>query len=209
MWKLGKCTVNFQWCNINKAWRALQLWHTVEQPLIYWNINKRSHLKTFHHPHGTLSLLMLYLPSMWRAELKRRQSVVFCSESYWQRGSDGLFFFIIETLHCPEWNAFFSSSAYLMVYSSVPSSVIRSSLFGMVMLWATDFLPLWKKVSGVQILLAIRLFRRSTAMGPLNFNLSSFQLCLKKTSMVYSCGWRKSRKKDSFEGLRKTLCGLF
>ena len=80
-------------------------------------------------------------------------------------------------------------SAYLMVYNSVPSSVIRSSLFGMVMLWATDFLPLWKKVSGVQILLAIRLLRRSTAMGPLNFNLSSFQLCLKNTSMVYSYRW--------------------
>lgn len=79
--------------------------------------------------------------------------------------------------------------AYLMVYSSVPSSVIRSSLLGMVMLWATDFLPLWKKVSGVQILLAIRLLRRSTAMGPLNFNRSSFQLCLKKTSMVYSYRW--------------------
>ena len=73
-----------------------------------------------------------------------------------------------------------------MVYSSVPSSLIRSSLLGMVMLWATDFLPLWKKVSGVQILLAIRLLRRSMAMGPLNFNLSSTQLCLKKTSMVYS-----------------------
>lgn len=103
----------------------------------------------------------------------------------------------------------FSSSAYLMVYSSVPSSVIRSSLFGMVMLWATDFLPLWKKVSGVQILLAIRLFRRSTAMGPLNFNLSSFQLCLKKTSMVYSCRWKKSRNKYMTAGLRKILCSLF
>lgn len=68
----------------------------------------------------------------------------------------------------------------------MPSSVIRRSLFGMVMLCATDFLPLWKKVSGVQILLAIRLLRRSTAMGPLNFNLSSFQLCLKNTSIVYS-----------------------
>lgn len=87
-----------------------------------------------------------------------------------------------------------------MVYSSVPSSVIRSSLFGMVMLWATDFLPLWKKVSGVQILLAMRLFRRSTAMGPLNFNLSSFQLCLKKTSIVYSCGRRKARNKYTIAG---------
>lgn len=88
-------------------------------------------------------------------------------------------------------------AAYLMVYSSVPSSVIRSSLFGMVMLWATDFLPLWKKVSGVQILLAIRLLRRSTAMGPLNFSLSSFQLCLKKTSMVYSYRWTvRGREKE-------------
>lgn len=68
----------------------------------------------------------------------------------------------------------------------MPSSLIRSSLFGIVMLWATDFLPLWKNVSGVQILLAIRLLRRSTAIGPLNFSLSSFQLCLKNTSMVYS-----------------------
>jgi len=76
---------------------------------------------------------------------------------------------------------------YLMVYSSVPSSVIRRSLLGMVMLWATDFFPLWKNVSGVQILLAIRLFSRSTVMGPLNFNLSSFQLWRKNTSIVYSC----------------------
>lgn len=75
---------------------------------------------------------------------------------------------------------------YLMVYSRVPSSVIRRSLLGMVMLWATDFFPLWKNVSGVQILLAIRLFSRSTVMGPLNFNLSSFQLWRKNTSIVYS-----------------------
>lgn len=79
---------------------------------------------------------------------------------------------------------------YLMVYSSVPSSLIRSSLFGMVMLWATDFFPLWKKVSGVQILLAIRLLRGRIFIGPWNFNLSSFQLCRKKTSMVYSCEQR-------------------
>lgn len=75
---------------------------------------------------------------------------------------------------------------YLMVYSKVPSSVILRSLLGMVMLCATDFFPLWKKVSGVQILLAIRLFNRRTVMGPLNFNLSSFQLWRKNTSIVYS-----------------------
>lgn len=75
-----------------------------------------------------------------------------------------------------------------MVYSSVPSSLILSSLLGMVMLWATDFFPLWKKVSGVQILLAIRLLRGRIFIGPWNFNLSSFQLWRKKTSIVYSCG---------------------
>lgn len=80
---------------------------------------------------------------------------------------------------------------YLMVYNSVPSSLILSSLLGMVMLWATDFFPLWKKVSGVQILLAIRLLRGRIFMGPWNFNLSSFQLCRKKTSMVYSYGQRR------------------
>lgn len=81
--------------------------------------------------------------------------------------------------------------SYLMVYSRVPSSLILSSLLGMVMLCATDFFPLWKKVSGVQILLAIRLFRGKIFIGPWNFNLSSFQLCRKKTSMVYS--WEKMR----------------
>lgn len=105
------------------------------------------------------------------------------------------------------------SGAYLMVYSSVPSSVIRRSLFGMVMLWATDFLPLWKKVSGVQILLAIRLLRRNTAMGPLNFNLSSFQLCLKKTSMVYSYRWigreSRSQQRSKQKEIAKTAFPLF
>lgn len=76
--------------------------------------------------------------------------------------------------------------AHLIVYSSVPSSVIRNNLFGIVILWATDFFPLWKKVSGVQILLAIKLFNRRTVIGPLNFNLSSFQLWRKNTSIVYS-----------------------
>lgn len=75
---------------------------------------------------------------------------------------------------------------YLMVYNNVPSSVMRRSLLGMVILWATDFFPLWKNVSGVQILLAMRLFNRRTVMGPLNFNLSSFQLWRKNTSIVYS-----------------------
>lgn len=83
---------------------------------------------------------------------------------------------------------------YLMVYNNVPSSLILSNLLGMVMLWATDFFPLWKKVSGVQILLAIRLLRGKTFIGPWNFNLSSFQACLKKTSMVYSWGKRRCRQ---------------
>ena len=78
--------------------------------------------------------------------------------------------------------------AHLIVYSRVPLSTSRSSLFGVVMLWATDFFPLWKKVSGVQILLARRLLRGNTCMGPSNFSRSSLQLWRKKTSMVYS--WR-------------------
>lgn len=66
----------------------------------------------------------------------------------------------------------------------------------MVMLWATDFLPLWKKVSGVQILLAIRLLRGRMFIGPWNFNRSSFQLWRKKTSTVYS--WEKDTAKGKY-----------
>lgn len=87
-----------------------------------------------------------------------------------------------------------------MVYSRVPSSWIRSSLLGMVMLCATDFFPLWKNVSGVQILLAIRLFKRRIFIGPSNFSRSSFQLCLKKTSMVYSC--IKMKRKQILDCMR-------
>ena len=75
---------------------------------------------------------------------------------------------------------------HLMVYSRVPSSFKRSSLFGVVMLWATDFFPFRKKVSGVQMLLASRLLRGRVSMGPLKRKRSSFQLCRKNTSMVYS-----------------------
>ena len=90
---------------------------------------------------------------------------------------------------------------YLMVYSRVPSSSRRRSLFGVVMLWAIDFLPLWKKVSGVQILLASRLLRGRRCIGPLNRSLSSFQLCRKKTSMVYS--WHKETVK-ALQGLNSS-----
>lgn len=88
--------------------------------------------------------------------------------------------------------------AYLMVYSRVPLSTRRSSLLGVVMLWATDFFPLWKKVSGVQILLASRLFRGSIFMGPSNFSLSSLQDCRKKTSMVYSFVEKGEKNKSRF-----------
>ena len=77
-----------------------------------------------------------------------------------------------------------------MVYSSVPSSCSLSSLLGVVMLWAMDFLPFRKKVSGVQMLLASRLFRGNISMGPLKHSRSSFQLWRKNTSMVYS--WRET-----------------
>lgn len=84
------------------------------------------------------------------------------------------------TRHC-------SLNWYLMVYSNVPSSFSLRSLLGVVMLWAMDFLPLRKKVSGVQMLLASRLFRGSISIGPLKHKRSSFQLWRKNTSMVYSC----------------------
>lgn len=77
--------------------------------------------------------------------------------------------------------------SHLMVYSRVPSSFSRRSLFGVVMLCAMDFLPLRKKVSGVQMLLASRLFKGSISIGPLKHRRSSFQLWRKNTSIVYSC----------------------
>lgn len=77
--------------------------------------------------------------------------------------------------------------SHLMVYSRVPSSFRRSSLFGVVMLCAMDFFPLRKKVSGVQMLLASRLFKGSISIGPLKQRRSSFQLWRKNTSIVYSC----------------------
>lgn len=77
--------------------------------------------------------------------------------------------------------------SHLMVYSRVPSSFSRRSLFGVVMLCAMDFFPLRKKVSGVQMLLARRLFKGSISIGPLKHRRSSFQLWRKNTSIVYSC----------------------
>lgn len=82
-------------------------------------------------------------------------------------------------------------STHLIVYSRVPLSTSRRSLLGVVMLWATDFFPLWKKVSGVQILLARRLLSGRTCMGPSNFSLSSLQLWRKNTSIVYS--WKREK----------------
>lgn len=79
------------------------------------------------------------------------------------------------------------SLSHLMVYSRVPSSFSRSNLFGVVILCAMDFFPLRKKVSGVQMLLASRLFKGSISIGPLKHRRSSFQLWRKNTSMVYSC----------------------
>lgn len=48
------------------------------------------------------------------------------------------------------------------------------------------FLAIPKKVSGVQILLTIKLFKLRISAGPPNFNLSSVQVWRKKTSIVYS-----------------------
>lgn len=61
------------------------------------------------------------------------------------------------------------------------------------MLWAMDFLPLRKNVSGVQILLASRLFKDNFSIGPLKHRRSSFQVWRKNTSMVYS--WEETPKR--------------
>lgn len=68
----------------------------------------------------------------------------------------------------------------------VPFCMMRNSLLGVVMLWEIDLLPFRKKVSGVQILLTIRLLSRRISMGPSNFSRSSIQVWRKNTSMVYS-----------------------
>lgn len=75
---------------------------------------------------------------------------------------------------------------HLMVYKMVPFCIILKSLLGVVILCAIDFLPFLKKVSGVQILLTIKLFKLKISVGPPNFNLSSVQVWRKKTSIVYS-----------------------
>lgn len=63
---------------------------------------------------------------------------------------------------------------------------MRNSLLGVVMLWEMDLLPFRKNVSGVQILLTMRLLSRRISMGPSNFNLSSIHVWRKNTSIVYS-----------------------
>jgi hypothetical protein len=78
-----------------------------------------------------------------------------------------------------------------MVYRIVPFCIILKSLLGVVILWAIDFFPFLKNVSGVQILLTIKLFRLRISVGPTNFNLSSVQVWRKKTSIVYSWKFRK------------------
>lgn len=64
--------------------------------------------------------------------------------------------------------------------------MMRNSLFGVVMLWEIDLLPFRKNVSGVQILLTIRLFSRRISIGPSNLSRSSIHVWRKNTSMVYS-----------------------
>lgn len=81
---------------------------------------------------------------------------------------------------------FLSALLYLMVYRMVPFFIMRKSLFGAVMLWATDFLPFLKKVSGVQTLVTIRLLSRKISIGPSYINLRSTHVCRKNTSIVYS-----------------------
>lgn len=84
---------------------------------------------------------------------------------------------------------------YLIVYRMVPFFMIRKSLFGAVMLWATDLLPFLKNVSGVQTLVTIRLFSRRISTGPSYFNRLSTHVWRKNTSMVYS--WKKAQIQSS------------
>lgn len=58
---------------------------------------------------------------------------------------------------------------------------------GVVIQWASAFLELRKKVSGIQIFPTMLLFRRSTFIVLLNFKRLSYQVWAKKMSMVYSC----------------------
>ncbi len=78
----------------------------------------------------------------------------------------------------------FWHAGYLMVYRIVPFCMMRNSLLGVVMLCEIERLPFRKKVSGVQILLTIRLLRRRISNGPLNFSRSSIHVCRKNTSIV-------------------------
>lgn len=80
----------------------------------------------------------------------------------------------------------FWHAGYLMVYRIVPFCMMRNSLLGVVMLCEIERLPFRKNVSGVQILLTIRLLRRRISMGPSNFSRSSIHVCRKNTSIVYS-----------------------
>lgn len=77
-------------------------------------------------------------------------------------------------------------AAHLIVYRIVPFCMMRNSLLGVVMLCEIERLPFLKNVSGVQILLTIRLLRRKISIGPSNFSLSSIHVCRKNTSIVYS-----------------------
>lgn len=72
---------------------------------------------------------------------------------------------------------------------------MRKSLFGAVILWATDLFPFLKKVSGVHTLVTIRLFSRKISIGPSYLSLRSSHVCRKNTSIVYS--WRKKKNQSN------------
>lgn len=94
---------------------------------------------------------------------------------------------------------------YLMVYSMVPFFMMRKSLLGAVMLWATDFLPFLKKVSGVHTLVTIRLFSLRISIGPSYINLRSTHVCRKNTSIVYSWDREIDKRKENILGIHMSL----
>ena len=91
-----------------------------------------------------------------------------------------------------------SAFSYLRVYRMRPSFQIRSMRLGVVIQWASAFLELRKKVSGIQIFPTMLLLRRRTFIVLLNFNLRSYHVWAKKMSMVYS--WWGGGRKQMFEG---------
>ena len=86
-----------------------------------------------------------------------------------------------------------NTQTYLIDMYSWPSCWSRTNMLGAVIACAYEFLPLMKKVSGVQILSAnIQFIENSDRPRSvlLNRSLASYQTCLRYTCIAYSCKGR-------------------